>query len=256
MQTNTGTGAVAVVTGAAGLIGREIATERRQRGYQVVAIDNVSASIDGATMFEADIADPDVMSSVAARVGEKYGRVDQLVLAAALTARSPGPGLAGALVTLEPQIWRAVIDINLTGTLICVQRFRDLLLRSARPKIVIVGSIQGLVPTTGTGAYGVSKWSLVGLTRQLAVELADVGIAVNMVAPGPIAESAVLPLGVGDGSLPTPMHRFGTPAEVARAIGSIMEPPFDYMTGVVIPLDGGEHLRPRYAPVREDKREG
>ena len=242
---------ITVVTGAAGLIGSEVCRELDQQGSRVVAVDSSTGTNHGIDVFRADITDPAAIASVCAEVTDIYGRVDRLVHAAALTARTPGVGVSGELALIHLDVWRRLIDVNLTGALICVQQFLELLKLSADPKVLLVGSIQGLVPTMGTGAYGVSKAALAGLTRQLAAELAGARIAVNMLSPGPIAgpdhdERSMKTKGDAPATRgPTPMERFGTPAEVARAVAAILGESFSYMTGAVIPIDGGEHLRPR-----------
>lgn len=238
---------LAVVTGAAGLIGAEICAALTRRGARVVAIDVVSAAGTDGDVFCADVTDPEAVAQVAARVEAAYGHVDWLVHAAALTARTRGRALVGELASLDLDLWNELLDGNLSGALVCVQRFLPLLRRSPAPRVLLVGSIQGIVPTFGTGAYGVSKAALAALTRQLAAELARDGVAVNMLAPGPIA-AAEERAGVGLG--PTPMGRFGSPEEVAGAVCCLMDESFGYMTGAVIPFDGGEHLRPREGPER------
>lgn len=238
---------VSVVTGAAGLIGNQICIELARRGSHVIAIDAAETTIDGVDAVQADVSDAASIAAVATHISTTHGRLDQLVHAAALTGRTPGRGVSGELVGFDIETWRALIDVNLTGALICVQRFLGLLLRSRAPKVLLVGSIQGLVPTLDTGAYGVSKAALTALTRQLAAELAKDSVPVNMIAPGPITGDPADVPAAGDG--PTPLGRYGSPDEMARAVVSVLDE-FHFMTGAVIPFDGGEHLRPRHAPVR------
>lgn len=226
---------VAVVTGAAGLIGAEICAELRRGGARVAAVDVVPAH-DGLCV---DVTDPEALARVADRIRDEHGDVDWLIHAAAVTARTPGRSMGGELAGIDLRVWRGILDDNLTGALVCVQAFLDQLRRSTAARVLLVGSIQGLVPTLGSGAYGVSKAALGALTRQLAAELAPDGVAVNMLAPGPVVEVGA------PGAAPTPMGRVGSPAEVAGAVARLLDESFGYMTGAVIPFDGGEHLRPR-----------
>lgn len=244
-------GQVTVVTGAAGLLGGQICRELAGQDAQVIAVDAAAAVIQGVQVVQADVSDARSIAAVAAGIAADHGRVDRLVHAAALTGRTPGAGVSGELAGFDIGSWRALIDVNLTGALICVQQFLGLLRRSSAPRVLLLGSIQGLVPTLGTGAYGVSKAALTALTRQLAAELAADAITVNMIAPGPIIADTA-----GDHSPsedpPTPLRRYGSPHEVARAVAALLGGSFQFMTGAVIPLDGGEHLRPRRRPVHLD----
>lgn len=239
---------VVVVTGAAGVIGAGIANELSAQGSIVVAVDNRPVDARVAETISADITSSEDVGAVAAFVASRYGHVDHLIHAAAVTARTPLIDVVAGLVDIDLAIWRQILEVNLTGALICVQRFVDLLRLAPAPKVLFIGSIQGVVPTVGTGGYGVSKAALTGLTRQLAAELAGIGIAVNMLSLGPISDDDGPTFQSAHG--PTPMGRFGRPDEVAHAVAAIVSDSFGYMTGAVVPLDGGEHLRPRGNPVR------
>jgi NAD(P)-dependent dehydrogenase (short-subunit alcohol dehydrogenase family) len=239
---------VAVVTGAAGLIGQAVVEELSSSGSRVVALDKISVDTGGAEMITTDITRMEDVAAAATLVASRYGRVDHLIHAAAITARTQGVDVRADLVDVDVATWQSILDANLTGALICVKAFVNLLRCSQAPKVLMVGSIQGIVPTLGTGVYGVTKAALAALTRQLAAELAFEGITVNMLAPGPISDDGAETARHLPG--PTPMGRFGRPNEVARAVASMLSDSFSYMTGAVVPYDGGEHLRPRGNPVR------
>ncbi len=248
---------VTVVTGAAGLIGGRLVRHLVDHGSHVIALDERDASgvdLFGAsrqsrlTFLRADTTNPADMTSVAGDVARRYGHVDHFIHAAAVTALSDSVNPFGDLVGVDPEVWRRIVDVNLTGALISVRSLVELLRAAGRAKVLFLGSIQGSVPTLETGSYAVSKAALVALARQLAAELASLRITVNVLSLGPIQATDQTVPDVGEG--PTPMRRFGRLDEVAQAAASLLGDCFDYMTGAVIPLDGGEHLRPRGNPPR------
>jgi 3-oxoacyl-[acyl-carrier protein] reductase len=239
-------GAVAVVTGAAGQIGSAICEALVAVGATVVGVERVGQAPPGTLTLRADVADPHALTDVAAQVGGRFGRVDWLVHSAALTGRGGLPPGAERLSTVPPAVWNEILRVNLTAGLLCTQAFLPLLRRSRTAHIFLIGSVQGMVPTLGAGCYAASKAALAGLMRQLAAELAEEGIRVNMLSPGPIADEAEIQALVGE--TPTPLRRYGTPQEVGAAVATLLGAPFEYMTGTEIPLDGGEHLRPRGQP--------
>jgi 3-oxoacyl-[acyl-carrier protein] reductase len=240
---------VAIVTGASGLIGSSICAELLAHGAAVVGLDVAESQVPGVDMIRLDVSDPQAVRLAAHDVRGKYGVVDWLVHAAALTGRTPDYDLEGDLRSITAQVWNDILRVNLTSALVCVQQFVPLMSGSPRGKIILIGSIQGLVPTHGSGGYAVAKSALVGMTRQLAAEFAADGITVNMVAPGPIVEpSEASRAAQTSGRGPTPMGRFGEPSDISSPVCNLLREPYTYLTGAIIPLDGGEHLRPRNQP--------
>lgn len=246
---------VAVVTGVAGLIGAQIAEVFTERGVEVIGLDVVAANrtrqSGGGRTIEVDLTDEKAARQVAAAVRAEHGGIDTIVHAAAMTGRSPTLG-THTLRSVDIDLWRRVIEVNLTGALICIREFGALLRSEPLGRIVVVGSVQGLVPTMGASAYAVSKAALTGLVRQFAAEFAAEGIGVNLVVPGPVADEAELRRLRGEGldEAPTPMGAFLRPREMAEAICDLVTGSFHLLTGAVIPIDGGEHLRPRRGPSR------
>lgn len=246
---------VAVVTGVSGLIGARIAEVFDERGVEVIGLDVVAANrtrqSGGGRTVEVDLTDESAVSNVAAAVRAEHGGIDAIVHAAAITGRSSILG-THTLRSVDIDLWRRVIEVNLTGALVCIRELGALLRSEPLGRIMVVGSIQGLVPTMGAGAYAVSKAALTGLVRQFAAEFAAEGIGVNLVAPGPVADEEELQRlrDEGHNETPTPMGAFLRPREMAEAICDLVTGSFHFMTGAVIPIDGGEHLRPRHGPSR------
>lgn len=244
-----------VVTGSAGLIGAHIVDVLTERGAVVIGVDADATSArrpPESPILRVDVTDEAAVAAAAASIRNSHGAIDTVVHAAALTGRSPALPRA-PLRSVGVDSWRHVLDVNVTGALLCAREFGALIRSGPRAQILLVGSIQGLVPTLGASAYAVSKAALVGLVRQLAAEYASDGVRINLVAPGPVADDAELASLSADADAvldPTPIGRFGRPREVAEAIADLTSASFSLLTGAVVPLDGGEHLRPRTGPKR------
>jgi NAD(P)-dependent dehydrogenase (short-subunit alcohol dehydrogenase family) len=211
-------------------------------------------ALDGrAAFFSVDITDELAVRQTAAAIKQNTGDVDAIIHAAAATGRS-GWLVDHSLRNVELDLWHRILDANLTGALICARELGAILRKSSDGQILLLGSIAGLVPTIGSSAYAISKGALVTLTRQLAAEYAHERIRVNLVAPGPHAdETEQAQLGASGCDLaPTPLGRYGDPSELGEAIARLVTHPFSFMTGACIPIDGGEHLRPRNEPVRSN----
>lgn len=243
---------VAVVTGCSGLLGAQVCSELLADGVQVVGVDIVARPATDFPFIQADVGDPTALGRAAERVGQAVPTVDWLIHAAAITGRTPGMDTRGNLRSIDLTIWDQLVRINLSSALFCVRAFAPLMARSDDAKIVLLGSIQGLVPTLDSGAYAVAKAGLVGLLRQLAAEMAPDDITVNMVSPGPIANREPAEIAREPQPGPTPMGRYGEPAEVAAAVRMVLHHGPRFMTGAQIPVDGGEHLRPRASPRRPE----
>ncbi len=244
-----------VVTGTTGLIGVEIADVLTDRGIDVVGVDAAQPPPDRsrrwARSVQLDITDETSLHAAAGELAAQHVTIDALVHAAALTGRS-STLQPHDLLSVDLGLWRRVLDVNLTGALLCAREFGALLRPGQHAQILFVGSIQGSVPTLGASSYAVSKAALIGLVRQLAAEYAARGVRVNLLAPGPIADVSELAR-LGEQATiedPTPLGRFGRPREIAESVADLVTGSFSLLTGAVVPLDGGEHLRPRTGPRR------
>ena len=154
-------------------------------------------------------------------------------------------GVAKTQAFLECDLsdWQRVLNINLTGSLLCGQQAARLMQANGWGRIINVASISGLRASLGRTAYGTSKAALIGLTRQMAVELAEYGITVNGIAPGPVDTPLTQRLhsaATRDSyARAVPMRRYGTPAEMAGAVAFLASDDSSYISGHVIPVDGG-----------------
>jgi NAD(P)-dependent dehydrogenase (short-subunit alcohol dehydrogenase family) len=191
----------------------------------------------GATVVEVDVVgDRSAFRTVADGIEQDHGRVDILVYATSAMEQS-GQGLLG----LSLDVWHEIIDVNLTGLLICVRELADLLRRAPHASVVIQASVDGHLGNPHVPAYSVTKGAQVIMTHMLAAELADDGIRVNCVA------LAGIPMHVGALSeefraktvRETPLGRLGQPSEVAQAIAFLASSESSYVTGASLTVDGG-----------------
>jgi len=140
--------------------------------------------------------------------------------------------------------WQAHLAINLTGVLLCAQQGARRMMRERWGRIINVASVAGMRAVgVGRTGYGTSKAAVIGLTRQMAVELAEHGITANAVAPGPVDTPMTRVLHSPEFRQSytdaIPMNRYGTPEEIAAAVAYLASDGAAYVTGIVIPIDGG-----------------
>ncbi|WP_242344257.1 SDR family oxidoreductase [Anaeromyxobacter terrae] len=227
---------VALVTGAGVRLGNAIARDLSRHGYTVVAHyrSHPPRGLGGA--LQADLAQPDGPAALAAAFGRTHRRLDLLVNSAAAFDALP-------LEETDAAAFDSQMDLNARAPLLLSRALLPLL-RRARGSIVNVADVGGgLVPWRGFAAYAASKAALVRLTECLALELAP-EIRVNAVAPGTVLWPETYPERLRRTlTARIPLGRAGTPADVAAAVRFLAGAPF--VTGAVLPVDGGRHLSGR-----------
>lgn len=230
---------VAVVTGAARGIGAATAALLREQGWEVVGIDRDPPPA-GEDWRVADLADPAAVEAALADLE----RIDGLVNNAALQHATP-------LLETTPEQWDAVLAVNLRGPFVttraCAQR-----LSAVGGAIVNVASVHGLATSANVAPYAASKGGLLAFTRAAAIELAELGVRVNAVAPGAIDTEALRDgfarqvTGDAERVLKerTPLHRFGAPREIAATIAFLLDGERSgFTTGQTLTVDGGVMAR-------------
>ena len=239
---------VAVVTGAASGIGRAITLAFAAEGATVAVADidgdaaDVLAREVGASGGEAigvavDVASSDAIARMAGTVAERLGRIDVLVNNAAIRYVKP-------LLDHSEEEWRHTLDVDLTGPFLCIKAVVPHMLRAGRGKIVNLASIASFVGRPDRVAYCAAKGGLLMLTRAAAIDLAHRNIYVNALAPG-LIETPLNSLYSSDPARAetwaseTLVGRWGQPEDVARAAVYLACDESDFMSGSVLPVDGG-----------------
>lgn len=237
---------VAVVTGGGSGLGAAVARHLRDDGFEIVVADidgdaaaEVAESIRG-TAVTADVTkSADVRALFDRTAG--IGAVTAVVLSAAVEVRAP-------LEDTSDDDWRRVIDVNLKGPFLCLQAAVPHLRAAGGGSVVALGSTLGLTVAPQYAAYCASKGALVNLCKQVAIEHAPDAIRVNVLAPSAtdtglfvrLTDLAPDPEAVRAGvAANMPMQRLGTAAEVCDAVSFLVGPGSTYLSGAVIPLDGG-----------------
>jgi NAD(P)-dependent dehydrogenase (short-subunit alcohol dehydrogenase family) len=232
----------AVVTGGAAGIGLEIVRHLARDGMSVVAIDwNRGACAQAEKSFRkddrvrfivGDISRPEGAQLAIQTAIDAFGRLDLLCNNAAVHP----------LEVIEDhafETWNQTFQVNVNGTMLCSQMALPHMKRQKSGAIVNIGSISGLVPYAGGGAYAASKAAIMMLTKVLALEAGPYGVTVNCICPGSIRTEAGR--GTQPEEIPThiPVRRYGKPADVAHLVLYLASEAASYMTGSVIVLDGG-----------------
>ena len=239
---------IAFVTGASQGIGRACAQELARAGAHVFAAarqeDKLAALVDEirAAGGQCDAVVLDVTARTS--IDEAFGKVKE-VGPVSILVNNAGITQDGLAVRMSAEHWQKVLDTNLTGGFVCVQKVLQGMMKQRWGRIINVTSVVALSGNAGQTNYVASKAGLIGLTKSLAIEVASRNITVNAVAPGFIETpmTDVLPEKVREQTLErVPLGRLGKPEEIAKAVGFLASNDAAYITGQVLSVNGGMYM--------------
>jgi NAD(P)-dependent dehydrogenase (short-subunit alcohol dehydrogenase family) len=245
---------IAIVTGAAGGIGKAITINLSKNGAAVVLNDiyeeplNETANeikVTGGKVLaiKADVKNSKEVKGMVKTTLDQFGRIDILVNVAGGAARGKGRGY---FHEVPEEVWNSVIDLNLKGTLVCCQAVIDHMIKNKTGKIINIGSTAGMIGSSNKMAdYSAAKAGVIGFTKSLAKELGPYGINVNCVSPGPIGTPHLFTLGeenVKRLESFTYLKRVGKPEDIANMVVFLASDEANYITGQNYAVCGGLSL--------------
>ena len=224
-----------LITGGNRGIGRSIAEEFIRQGHRVAVTARTGEGPSGALTVVADVTDAASLDAAFAEVEEKLGAVEILVANAGITRDT-------LLMRMSDEQFEEVVNTNLNGVFRVVRRASVGMIKKKYGRIILIGSVVGLLGSAGQVNYSSTKSALVGMARSITRELGARDITANVIAPGFIDTdmTAALPEDQqADYKKRIPAGRFASPEEVARVVTWMASDDASYISGAVIPVDGG-----------------
>ncbi|MEY3893630.1 MAG: hypothetical protein RIR78_408 [Actinomycetota bacterium] len=227
--------AIALVTGGNRGIGLAIAKSLQADGYQVVITYRSGSSPAGFSAVQMDVTSSESVDAGFAQIEAQWGQPEIIVANAGITKD-------GLVMRMSDEDFESVINANLTGAFRVARRATKGLLKLKRGRLIFIGSVVGGVGAAGQVNYSASKSGLLGMARSFARELGSRGITANVIAPGFVETDMTATLDEKRrteiaGSVP--LGRFCSPDEIAKVVSFIASPASGYITGALIPVDGG-----------------
>ena len=226
---------VAVVTGGNRGIGLAIATKFQNEGYQVVVSYRSGSAPDGFDGVVMDVTDSESVNAAVASIEAKYGQIDVLVANAGITQD-------GLVMRMSDEDFESVVETNLVGAFKVARACTRGMLKRKSGRMIFVGSVVGMLGSAGQVNYAATKSGLIGMARSFARELGSRGITANVVAPGFVDTDMTAVLDEARKAEiigAVPLARFCSPEEVAGVVAFLASPEAAYISGAVIPVDGG-----------------
>jgi len=223
------------VTGGSKGIGYCIASKFAQNGHRVAATYRSGEVPSEVLGVQCDVTDPSQVEAAFAQVESNLGNIEVVVANAGITRDT-------LLLRMSDEDWDQVIATNLTGAFRVARRAARPMIRARFGRIVFISSVVGQLGSAGQVNYAASKAGLLGMARSLARELGSRGVTANVVAPGFIKTDMTAELGedlVKKYSEQIPLGRFGSADDVAGAVEFLSSDAAGYITGALIPVDGG-----------------
>ena len=228
-------GRVVLITGGARGIGLACAQRFAAAGDRVAVTYNSSPPSPGFFGVKCDVTSVESVDAAFTAVENEFGPVEVLVSNAGITKD-------GLLLRMSEDDFASVIDANLTAAYRVTKRAAQGMLRARRGRIVLISSVVGLLGSAGQANYAASKAGLVGFARSVARELGSRSITCNVVAPGPVATDMTAALGekrMAELTAAVPLGRVASAEEIAGVVAFLASTDAAYITGAVIPVDGG-----------------